>query len=67
MIRRLAISTEHGAEFWQIGADVYRAPLNASLDIYGHPMSKRFEASLQTWERFRQAVFGWAQDIQEAR
>lgn len=61
-MRLIAVSTEHGIAFWQIGSDVFRAPLGAALDTVGHPMGKRWEASIAHWQRFRSSVFGWAKD-----
>lgn len=56
------IAAGEGWGFWLIGEEVYRAPEPTGLDIYGHPMGKRWECDQQQWARFR-AVFAWAPDV----
>ena len=48
--------------FWQIGNDVYRAPVDSSLDTLGQPASKRWECSRDMWDQFRE-IFSWATDV----
>ena len=61
-VERLATSKEHNVDFWRINGDVYRAPRNAGKDSWGLPMGKRWECSLDHWNRYRQ-VYAWAVDV----
>lgn len=59
----LRIATNHvDTDFWAIGSEVYRAPLGIGLDTYGCPMGKRWECSVEHWQRYR-AVYSWAEDV----
>lgn len=58
------IAQGEGWDFWQIGTEVYRANTGAELDIYGNPNGKRWECSLEQWNRFRE-VFAWAKPYVE--
>ena len=60
MAKKIAVGESW--EFWQIGDDVYRSAVGTGMDIYGHPMAKRWECSRSQWDHFR-AVFGWANDV----
>lgn len=51
--RRLKVSDDGRVAFWVIGDQVYRAPANIHLDNNGHPAVKRWECSLNHWNRFR--------------
>jgi hypothetical protein len=46
----------NGKGFWKIGTDVYRAPVKGAMDVYGHPMDKRWESSLEHFTRYWNAV-----------
>lgn len=60
MVKELARG--EGWSFWQIGNEVFRARTGEALDIYGHPMAKRWECSLSHWLHFR-TVFSWVVDL----
>lgn len=56
------IAVGEGWAFWRIrGDDVYRAPVGAELDTWGHPMGKRWECGYSHWLHYR-AVYDWAVD-----
>ena len=45
-----------GRGYWKIGNDVYRASVNGAMDVYGHPMDKRWESSLDHFTRYWNGV-----------
>jgi len=47
-------------EFWKIGNEVYRSR-PSELDVFGCPMSKRWECSYAHWLVYRD-LFSWAKD-----
>lgn len=63
--RAKRIATGDGVDFWRIGDDVYRAPTDAGIDIYGLPMGKRWECSYRHFQQYRDSVFGWAKDVKQ--
>lgn len=57
------LATSDNTGFWLIGTEVYRAPVDAQMDVYGHPDGKRWECSMRQWNIFRHTVFGYAKDV----
>lgn len=51
-------------EFWQIGDQVYRVAAGGPMDIYGLPMSRRWECSLAHWQHYR-AIYDWVTDVNQ--
>lgn len=45
-----------GKGFWKIGNDVYRADVTGAMDVYGHPMDKRWESSYDHFVRYWNGV-----------
>ena len=53
-----------GWSFWQVGGEVFRSRHEEPMpmDVFGQPMSKRWECSRQHWDRFR-SVYSWVKDV----
>jgi len=54
----ILLATNGTQGLFAIGQDVYRSALPVQLDIYGEPMGKRWECSLDQYHRYRATVFG---------
>lgn len=61
----LVIAKGGDVRFWQIGSEVYRtSDREIAFDIYGEPMGKRWECSIEHWERSAEAVYSsWAPPV----
>lgn len=55
------IASGAGWDFVLIGIEVYRVAGGWAIDAVGHPMGKRWECSLDHWNRYRE-VYSWAID-----
>ena len=62
-IEAVLLASAELCEFWKIGEDVYRSPINSIKDIWNLPAAKRWECSYSHWLRFRESVYGWAVDV----
>jgi hypothetical protein len=56
------VARGEGWSFWQIGDQVYRSANNPGFDTDGLPLGRRWESSIDHWNRYR-VVFAWAVDV----
>ena len=58
----LGKSEDGSLEFYRIGYNVYRVKPNWMPDVDGYPSDKRWECSIEQWERYRKSVFSFVVD-----
>jgi hypothetical protein len=56
------LASAETCEFWKIGDDVYRSPVNSIKDVWNCPASIRWECSYSHWLKYRE-VYSWATDV----
>jgi hypothetical protein len=61
--RRPGVLAEgNGTQFWLIAEQVYRVTGSTVMDVDGLPMSRRWECSLDHWNKFRK-IYDWVSDV----
>jgi hypothetical protein len=58
-IKLLGKSEDGSLEFFHIGYNVYRVKSNWVPDADGYPSDRRWECSIEQWERYRKSVFSF--------